>query len=261
MTDGTNHTDHPDHTGYTGYNTHDALEQLIQRRLHATLNDDITVGVGEDAVYLSGRVQSDAERQVAEEVTRTMAEGMGVENDLAVERLLPEDRIETRSPDLGEGRLYEHVTGPEENIGSLNPAFTGQPIESNPDADAGLADNPPVEPDPTYFPPTDPVVPPDGDENRIVQGGFAPTSMEGMEIERSAEDNLPGDEALADAIREALANDAATTALQLDVMVEAGVAHLHGKVPDLVDAENAEAVASEVPGVREVVDETTVEHM
>jgi osmotically-inducible protein OsmY len=28
-----------------------------------------------------------------------------------------------------------------------------------------------------------------------------------------------------------------------------------------VDAENAEAVASEVPGVREVVDETTVEHM
>jgi len=179
MTDESNHTDYTEHTSHT----HDALEELIQRRLHATLNEGITVGVGEDAVYLSGHVQSDAERQVAEEVTRTMSNGMGVENDLAVERLLPEDRIETRSPDLGEGRLYEHVTGPEENVGSLNPDFTGQPLESNPDADAGLADNPPVEPDPTYFAPTDPVVPPDGDENRVVQGGFAPTSMEGMEVE------------------------------------------------------------------------------
>jgi len=257
MTDESNHTDYTEHTSHT----HDALEELIQRRLHATLNEGITVGVGEDAVYLSGHVQSDAERQVTEEVTRTMSNGMGVENDLAVERLLPEDRIETRSPDLGEGRLYEHVTGPEENVGSLNPDFTGQPLESNPDADAGLADNPPVEPDPTYFAPTDPVVPPDGDENRVVQGGFAPTSMEGMEVECSAEDNLPGDEALADAIRQALADDAATTALQLDVTVESGVAHLRGTVPDLVDSENAEAVASEVPGVREVVDETTVEHM
>jgi len=108
MTDESNHTDYTEHTSHT----HDALEELIQRRLHATLNEGITVGVGEDAVYLSGHVQSDAERQVAEEVTRTMSNGMGVENDLAVERLLPEDRIETRSPDLGEGRLYEHVTGP-----------------------------------------------------------------------------------------------------------------------------------------------------
>jgi osmotically-inducible protein OsmY len=236
------------------------LAQRIQQRLRS-LSDDITVGVDESAVYLSGRVQSAGERQLAEAVARELASGMGVENDLVVERLLPEDRIETRSPDLGEGALYQHITGPEENVGAINPEFTGQPLETNPAVGSDVKDNPPVEPDPTYFPATDPVVTTDRTGDLEVLGGFAPGSMEGMEVARSAEDNHPGDEALADAIREALAQDAATTALRVDVAVEQGVAHLRGSVPDLVDAENAESVASEVPGIRSVVDETTVVHM
>lgn len=246
-------------------NDNDELAQRIQQRLRDHIGADITVGVGKDAVYLSGRVPSATSRDVAGAVAREMAGGMGVENDLVVERMLPRDRIEIDSPDLGEAPLYEHVTGPEENIGKLPPEFTGQPLESNPAAaaDAGVEDNPPVAPDDTYFPPTDPPVDtsPDRDDNREFLGGFAPTSMEGMDVERSAEDNRPGDEALVDAVRQALADDASTTALPLDVVVERGIAHLRGAVPDLVDAENAEAVASEVPGIVDVVDETTVEHM
>lgn len=244
----------------TGAHETDALMRRIQQRLRP-LSDDITVGADESAIYLSGRVQSAGERDMAEAVTREMAPGMGVENDLVVERLLPEDRIETRSPDLGEAALYEHVTGPEENVGAINPEFTGQPLETNPAVGSDVKDNSPVEPDPTYFPATDPVVATDRADTRYILGGFAPGAMEGMEVERSAEDNRPGDEALADTVREALALDAATTALRLDVTVERGVAHLRGSVPDLVDAENAESVASEVPGIESVVDETTVEHL
>ncbi|MGE5333618.1 MAG: BON domain-containing protein [Nitrososphaerota archaeon] len=238
-----------------------ALAQQIQRRLRETVSDDITVGTSENAIYLSGRVADEAQRQMAEEVARALAGGMGVENDLVVERLLPEDRIETRSPDLGEAALYTHVTGPEENVGAINPEFSGQPLETNTAADAGVKDNPPVEPDPTYFAPTDPVVTTDQSGDLEVLGGFAPSSMEGMDVARSAEDKQPGDEALADAVRQALAEDAATTALTLDVRVEQGVVYLQGAVPDLVDAENAESVAAEVPGIRDVIDETTIEHM
>lgn len=241
-------------------NDTNTLTQRIQQRLRP-LSDDITVGADERAIYLSGRVQSAGERDMAEAVARQLAPDMGVENDLVVERLLPKDRIETRSPDLGEGALYEHVTGPEENVGAINPNFTGQPLETNPAVGSDVKDNPPVEPDPTYFPATDPVIDTDRASDRHILGGFAPGSMEGMEVARSAEDNRPGDEALADAVREALALDAATTTLRLDVAVERGVAHLRGTVPDLVDAENAESVASEVPGVQSVVDETTVKHM
>ena len=241
----------------------DDVAQRIQRHLRERIAEDITVAVGEGAVYLSGRVPSATQRNVAEELAREMSGGMGVENDLTVERMLPEDRIEIDSPDLGEADLYEHVTGPEENIGSVNPEFTGQPLESNPAAadDSGIEDNPQVEPDATFFPATDPVVETDRDDNREILGGFAPTSMEGMQVERSAEDNRPGDEALVDAVRQALIDDASTTDLQIDVVVERGIVHLRGAVPDLVDAENAEAVAAEVPGVRDVIDETNVEHM
>ena len=66
---------------------------------------------------------------------------------------------------------------------------------------------------------------------------------------------------MADAVRAALLEDASTTSLQLDVAVVGGIVQLRGSVADLEDAENAEAVASEVPGVREVADETTVDNM
>jgi osmotically-inducible protein OsmY len=78
-------------------------------------------------------------------------------------------------------------------------------------------------------------------------------------VERSASDAQLGDEAIEDAVRRELIEDASTTALNIHVRVTGGVVHLSGGVEGLEDAENAESVASRVPGVREVVDETDVE--
>ena len=89
-------------------------------------------------------------------------------------------------------------------------------------------------------------------------GGFSASSMESVEVAPSASDNRLGDEAIEDAIRRELREDASTTDLNIQVLVRQGVARLRGTVADLDDAENAEAVASRVPGVREVVEELEV---
>lgn len=114
------------------------------------------------------------------------------------------------------------------------------------------------EEEPAGFAPIDPVVTTDERGRLEVLGGFSPDSMSEVEVEPSAEDRLPGDEALADAIRRELREDAATTDLRIGVAVRRGEAHLRGVVPTLEDADNAEAVAARVPGVLEVVEELDV---
>jgi hypothetical protein len=107
-----------------------------------------------------------------------------------------------------------------------------------------------------YVPPVDPV-----GNNREIIGGFQSDSMEHVEVERSALDGQLGDEAIADAVRRELREDASTTALEIRVDVENGIVRLRGTVADLDDVENAEAVASIVPGVVEVREELKVEGM
>jgi osmotically-inducible protein OsmY len=107
-----------------------------------------------------------------------------------------------------------------------------------------------------YTPPDDPVITTDAHGRAQVLGGFG--EVDDVPVERSAMDGRPGDEALADAIRRELREDAATTDLEIFVAVREGVAHLRGRVADMDDAENAEAVAARVPGVREVVEELEV---
>ncbi|HEX5140123.1 MAG TPA: BON domain-containing protein, partial [Dehalococcoidia bacterium] len=63
------------------------------------------------------------------------------------------------------------------------------------------------------------------------------------------------DEGLVDAVLQELEQDASTNGLEIEVTSYEGVVRLRGKVQDLEDAENAEAVAARVPGVREVLDE------
>lgn len=117
--------------------------------------------------------------------------------------------------------------------------------------------------DVVFVPPTDPVVARDPVTLRTrVVGGLSPTSMDDLGVARSALDGEPGDEAIADAIRRELLEDAATTGLdQVRVAVFQGVATLRGRVPFLEDAENAEEVASRVPGVIEVSEELDVDQM
>ena len=100
-----------------------------------------------------------------------------------------------------------------------------------------------------YFPPTDPVL-----RGETILGGFSGTSMEGLEVDASADGQF-GDEALTEAILQELHADAATSGLDVDVVVKHRVAHLRGSVTDVEDAENAEEVASRLPQLVEVIDE------
>jgi hypothetical protein len=122
----------------------------------------------------------------------------------------------------------------------------------------------PVETDPTeaveeaepYFPPTDPVVRTDhAGETRIASGfGSGDTRAEAP---ASAVTDTPSDEALEDLVHRALRLDASTAHLHLKVGVSQAVVRLQGPIEDEADAENALAVAGDVPGVAEVIDELT----
>jgi len=242
-----------------------SLAERIERRLRERMHFDGVVAAGEDGgIFLSGRVPSHSDRVEAGLLARQMAGGAPVENDLYVERILPEDRGAFAADDLAENAEAETVIGMVDGRDDLNPDFTGQPLETNELNVIGAGDyddDPDAEPDPTYFAPTDPVIRANDDGSVGVLGGFEADSMSEMEVDPSAEDNRPGDEALADAIRRELREDAATTALIIDVEVENGVARLRGRVPDLEDAENAEEVAGRVPGVRAVIEDLDVTNM
>ncbi|HEY6958640.1 MAG TPA: BON domain-containing protein [Candidatus Limnocylindria bacterium] len=101
-----------------------------------------------------------------------------------------------------------------------------------------------------YFAPTDPVL---NDRGREVIGGFDQTSMDDVAVERSTIDDEPGDEALADAVRRELREDALTSHLHVAVEVKRGVAFIRGAADDLEDGDDAADVASRVPGVQRVV--------
>ena len=110
----------------------------------------------------------------------------------------------------------------------------------------------------TFFPPTDPVITTDEHGDPEVLGGFSDTSMDDAPVAISAVDGQRGDEALAEAIRRELREDALTTGLDVEVEVREGVATISGTVSDLVDAEGAEEVAGRVPEIREVIDRTEI---
>jgi osmotically-inducible protein OsmY len=121
-----------------------------------------------------------------------------------------------------------------------------------------------VENDPTeaveeaepYFPPTDPVVRIDEKGETQIAGGFGT----GEALERhptAATRGAPSDEALEDLVHRALRLDAGTAQLHLKVGVVEGVVRLRGLIEDESDAENALAVAGDIPGVVDVIDELT----
>ncbi len=238
-----------------------SLAERIKRQLAEQARiEHVVVAEQGNTILLSGRVDSEETRQRAARIATSVAPEKRIENDLEVERFLPYGS-EGNQPFLAERSdvdLPESEAGFEKEGISLEPGLTSEPLETNsvnvadPDVRTDLA---PAEPEPTYFPSTDPVITVNDQQVLEVTGGFAPSSLEETAAERSAEDNQPGDEALADAIRRELHEDALTTDLQIGVLVRRGVAHLRGTVSGVEDAENAEEVASRVPGVLEVVDE------
>ena len=210
-------------------------------------------------LVLSGVVDTAEARDAATDIVAAAAPGRRIDNQLEVETVLPTDVDDfvgdETSAELADDTAEIGVAG-----GEMEPDFTDQPRMGDPIDAAGPSSSGPDDVvsggDAVYTPPTDPVVSTDARGRAYVLGGF--DSEPDPAVEPSASDEQPGDEALADAIRRELREDAATTDLQIVVAVRRGVAHLRGRVPGLEDADNAEAVAARVPGVREVVEELDV---
>jgi osmotically-inducible protein OsmY len=238
------------------------VAERVTRALHREAGLHVVVEAQDGVLTLSGLVDSEADVRAAEEIAARLAPGYRIDSNLEVQVELPQSVDAWREGEpSGEGDLPDDVAEVRAWGGDVNPDFTDQPLLSDPVDAAGPssdADDPVKEGDEVYFPPTDPVVRVDRHGRVRVLGGFAPTSDDDVGVARSAEDGLPGDEALATAIRRELREDAATTDLEIHVQVRDGIARLRGTVASLEDAEDAEAVAARVPGVREVLEELTV---
>lgn len=218
----------------------------IQREIAQQAGLNVLVAEDDGFLVLTGIVDSTEASRAAEDIAASLAPGLRIQNELEVETDLPVDVGDFQG---GESiaEFAEDTAKLETGDGELEPDFTDLPLETIPsEADAG------AEP---IFAATDPVISVDEHGFAHVLGGFGSDSMASIDVEPSAEDTHPGDEALVEAVRRELKEDAATTSLNIDVFVRRGIVHLRGWVPGTEDVDNAEAVAERVPGIREVVDE------
>lgn len=232
------------------------LGARIERELALRADINAVVELRGEEIVLSGRVDTPEARQAAEDIVAELAPQLRLNNDLEVETTLP---VEVAAFSGSASAAPETVQSLEELAAveeELDPDFTDQALDTSGLTMSG------VDPDENdggpYFPPTDPVITTDEHGDAQVLGGFSASSDQDMPVDRSALDGEYGDEAIADAVRRELREDAATTDLRIEVVVRAGVVHLRGIVPDVDDAENAEEVAARVPGVQEVIEELTV---
>jgi osmotically-inducible protein OsmY len=237
------------------------LAQRLARALSEEMGFPIGVTIAEGRITLSGVADSAEARASAAESVAGLAPGVPIQNDITIAEgttMRTENGYEdeNRPGDMRPPAGSESIEG--EEMSELDAGFTDQPLETNeinvandsiPDLDED------AEPDPTFFAPTDPVLKLGERGGAEVLGGFTPTSDTSDEVDLSVEDHQPGDEAIADAVRRELKEDALTTDLPIEVVVERGVVHLQGSVPSQEEAEGAQDVASRVPGVREVLDE------
>jgi osmotically-inducible protein OsmY len=242
-------TEHSPQRGITG-----RLErELAQAGLQVTVEDS------DGDLVLTGMVDTAEARDAASDIVGRVAPDRSIDNQLDVQTLLPTD-IDDFASDEPSAEVVDRVRDIGADGGEMEPDFTDQRILGDPTHAAGPSSSDPddmVESgDRVYSPPNDPVVSTDARGRAHVLGGFGSDSA--MPVERSAMDDRVGDEALADAVRRELREDAATADLPIAVAVRRGVVHLRGRVADMEDAENAEAVASRVSGVREVADELEV---
>ena len=150
------------------------------------------------------------------------------------------------------------ATDTDDAVADVEPSLVDQELLTDPIAAPGGQDesvDPVEDGDEVYSPPNDPVITAGAHGEARVLGGFA---AEATARPLRSSDGAIGDEAIADAVRSALRQDAATTDLQVDVAVEGGIVRLFGTVAGLEDVDNAEAVAGRVPGVVDVVEELQV---
>ncbi len=239
------------------------LDPALARRIEQQLAEaglQVAVEQTDGALSLMGVVDTEESRQAATDLVSGMAPSLRVDNQLEIESRLPTD-VDDFVGDDPTAELAGSAAEIRAAGGDLDPDFMDHPGITDPVEASGAGSSGPDDPAESgdvYTPPIDPVITTDAHGAARVLGGFELDAMEDAPVERSAMDRAPGDEALADAIRRELSEDAATTDLNIFVAVRNGVAHLRGQVTDLDDADNAEAVAARVPGVRDVVEELEV---
>ncbi|HEX5015868.1 MAG TPA: BON domain-containing protein [Candidatus Limnocylindrales bacterium] len=159
-----------------------------------------------------------------EDVQRLLGEELPIDQDAVVE------------PDEIEGD--REVTLSEQEWG----------VPVNPDLRSGETDDPlvAIEEGQTYIPPTDPP--------------FAPDPDDPDGIDSPAREDIEAESDINSRIRDELRADASTSALadRLEIAVVGSIAVIRGQVDGIEDSDAIVEVASRVPGINEVRDETEV---
>lgn len=236
-----------------------ALARQIQAEL-AEAGLKVDAEFTEGSLTLSGLVETEESHQAALEIATALVPSARIDDEIEVETTLPTE-IDDFVSDRPDAELPSSLEEIEAEGEELEPDFARYSGVKDPFAVSGAVSSEEEDVSETaevYTPPIDPVVTTEQHGQTRVLGGFEIDAEEEVQVEPSASDRHPGDEAIADAVRQELAEDAATTDLNIVVAVRNGVVHLRGQVSDLDDVDNAEEVASRVPGVREVVEELEV---
>ena len=236
-----------------------SLAAGVERAIEAQAGLSVIVEETPDALIISGRVDTAEAKQAATDVAAQMVTGKRIDNDLEVEGTLPVTVSEFHHGDAASAPVPESAAEIGQMGAELDADLTDQDLSTTSLEMAGVDVG--EDRDETFFPPTDPVITSDSQGEAKVLGGFSATSDQAVQVDRSASDGQLGDEAIAEAVQRELNEDAATTAFKIQVGGRDGVARLRGRVPDVQDAEDAEAVAARVPGVREVDEQLEIENV
>jgi osmotically-inducible protein OsmY len=237
----------------------ETLASRVEREIETRAGVSVIVEESGDALIISGRVDTAEAKLAASDVAAEVAPSKRIDNDLEVEGVLPVEVSEFHHGVASAAPAPESVAEIGQMGSEVDADFTDQEVSTTSLEMAGVDVG--EDRDETFFPPTDPVITSGSQGEAKVLGGFSATSDQAVQVDRSASDGKLGDEAIAEAVQRELNEDAATTDFKLQVTVRDGVVRLRGRVPDVVDAENAEAVAARVPGVREVDEQLDVENV
>ncbi len=229
------------------------LEHQVVVALAPLIEFNIGVEVREGIVYLQGAVGSQSDRREAERLVSRVPGIKGVINRLIVDPTgyQADTHIDDVSQSVVDELEIEDIQVGEEP--GVEPTFTGALGPTDVSATEDVVE---------FFPPTDPV---EHDADREhqgmeIRGGWAPTSMtEPTEPDIEPKHFEHSDYEILEQVIHALRSDSATQDLDIKVSVHNSIVHLHGTVPSIEDAENAEDVASRVDGVLEVVEALEIE--
>jgi osmotically-inducible protein OsmY len=234
------------------------LTAEIERRLERDAG--LAVAVEEDGgrLVLTGLIDSDELRRAAFDIVAEVAPDREIVDNLEIMDVLagrvdgaalaadPEPDSEVNAqPGFEEVSLeagdFERQRITDDPLAPMGPSYEGL---DNAQADEG---------DVVWVPPTDP----SGPQQDMISS-LEMTSMDSVEVNRSVSDGRLSDDAIGNAVARELAEDAATTDLDVRVTVHNGTVRLTGEVLTLDDAESAEEVAARVPGVKDVREEIDV---